>query len=63
MVTTVHMRILGVSSMPTISAADSCEYVDLFGEPLAVTPRDAVRSYYCPGTDAMIIGSFLLTKR
>jgi carbamoyltransferase len=36
---------------------------NLFGEPLVVTPRDAVRSYYCSGTDAMIIGSFLLTKR
>lgn len=36
---------------------------NLFGEPLVVTPRDAVRSYYCSGTDALIIGSFLLTKR
>ncbi len=36
---------------------------NLFGEPLVVTPRDAVRSYYCSGTDALIAGSFLLTKR
>lgn len=36
---------------------------NLFGEPLVVTPRDAVRSYYCSGTDALLIGSFLLTKR
>jgi carbamoyltransferase len=36
---------------------------DLFGEPLVITPRDAVRSYYCSGTDALIAGSFLLTKR
>jgi carbamoyltransferase len=36
---------------------------NLFGEPLVVTPRDAVRSYYCSGTDALIIGSFLLAKR
>jgi carbamoyltransferase len=36
---------------------------NLFGEPLVVTPRDAVRSYYCSGTDALILGSFLLTKR
>jgi carbamoyltransferase len=36
---------------------------NLFGEPLVVTPRDAVRSYYCSGTDALIIGSFLLRKR
>lgn len=36
---------------------------NLFGEPLVVTPRDAVRSYYCSGTDALVAGSFLLTKR
>ena len=31
---------------------------NLFGEPLVVSPRDAVRSYYCPGVDALIIGNF-----
>ena len=36
---------------------------NLFGEPLVVTPRDAVRSYFCSGTDALIAGSFLLAKR
>jgi carbamoyltransferase len=36
---------------------------NLFGEPLVVTPRDAVRSYYCSGTDALFLGSFQLTKR
>ncbi|MGH9759070.1 MAG: carbamoyltransferase C-terminal domain-containing protein, partial [Candidatus Acidiferrales bacterium] len=36
---------------------------NLFGEPLVITPRDAVRSYYCSGADALVIGSFLLTKR
>ena len=35
---------------------------NLFGEPLVVTPRDALRSYFCSGADALIIGSFLLTK-
>jgi carbamoyltransferase len=35
---------------------------NLFGEPLVVTPRDAVRSYYCSGVDALVAGSFLLTK-
>jgi carbamoyltransferase len=35
---------------------------NLFGEPLVVTPRDAVRSYYCSGGDALVAGSFLLTK-
>ncbi|MGB0037182.1 MAG: carbamoyltransferase C-terminal domain-containing protein, partial [Candidatus Acidiferrales bacterium] len=36
---------------------------NLFGEPLVITPRDAVRSYYCSGADALVAGSFLLTKR
>ncbi len=36
---------------------------NLFGEPLVITPRDAVRSYYCSGIDALLIGSFLLAKR
>lgn len=36
---------------------------NLFGEPLVVTPRDAVRSYYCSGTDALVAESFVLRKR
>ena len=35
---------------------------NLFGEPLVVTPRDAVRSYSCSGIDAMIVGDFVLSK-
>jgi carbamoyltransferase len=35
---------------------------NLFGEPLVVSPRDAVRSYFCSGVDALILGSFLLAK-
>jgi carbamoyltransferase len=35
---------------------------NLFGEPLVVTPRDAVRSYFCSGADALIAGNFLLSK-
>ncbi len=35
---------------------------NLFGEPLVVSPRDAVRSYFCSGIDALIIGSFSLAK-
>jgi carbamoyltransferase len=35
---------------------------NLFGEPLVVTPRDAVRSYFCSGTDALVAGNFILTK-
>lgn len=36
---------------------------NLFGEPLVMLPRDAVRSFYCSGTDALLAGNFLLTKR
>jgi carbamoyltransferase len=36
---------------------------NLFGEPLVITPRDAVRSYFCSGADALVAGSFLLEKR
>jgi carbamoyltransferase len=35
---------------------------NLFGEPLVVSPRDAVRSYFCSGMDALIIGNFSLAK-
>jgi hypothetical protein len=33
-----------------------------FGEPLVCTPRDAVRSFYSSGIDAMFVGHFLLQK-
>jgi carbamoyltransferase len=36
---------------------------NLFGEPLVVTPRHAVRSYFCSGADALVAGNFLLEKR
>jgi carbamoyltransferase len=35
---------------------------NLFGEPLVCTPRDAVRSFYSSGIDAMVVGNFLLAK-
>ncbi|HEV2289458.1 MAG TPA: carbamoyltransferase C-terminal domain-containing protein [Candidatus Acidoferrales bacterium] len=35
---------------------------NLFSEPLVLSPRHAVRSYFCSGTDALVIGSFLLRK-
>ena len=35
---------------------------NLFGDPLVCTPRDAVRSFYSSGIDAMFIGHFLLEK-
>ena len=35
---------------------------NLFGEPLVVKPRDAVRSYFCSGMDALVIDNFVLSK-
>lgn len=35
---------------------------NLFGDPLVCTPRDAVRSFFSSGIDAMIAGPFLLEK-
>ncbi len=35
---------------------------NLFGEPLVITPRDALRSYFCSGIDALAIGNFTLVK-
>ncbi len=35
---------------------------NLFGEPLVISPRDAVRSYFCSGIDALVIGNFSLAK-
>ena len=35
---------------------------NLFGEPLVVTPRDAIRSYFCSGIDALVIDNFALSK-
>jgi carbamoyltransferase len=35
---------------------------NLFGDPLVCTPRDAARSFYSSGIDAMFVGSFLLQK-
>ncbi len=35
---------------------------NLFGDPLVCTPRDAVRSFYSSGIDAMFVGNFFLTK-
>lgn len=35
---------------------------NLFGEPLVISPRDAVRSFFCSGIDALVMGNFSLTK-
>ena len=35
---------------------------NLFGEPLVCTPRDAVRSFWSSGIDALLVGNFLLQK-
>jgi hypothetical protein len=33
-----------------------------FGDPLMCTPRDAVRSFYSSGIDALFVGNFILEK-
>ena len=35
---------------------------NLFSDPLVCTPRDAVRSFYSSGIDAMFVGNFWLQK-
>jgi carbamoyltransferase len=35
---------------------------NLFGEPLVVSPRDAIRSYFCSGVDALVMDHFVLSK-
>ena len=35
---------------------------NLFSDPLVCTPRDAVRSFYSSGIDALFVGNFLLEK-
>jgi carbamoyltransferase len=35
---------------------------NLFGEPLVSDPREAIRSFYCAGIDALGIGDFLVIK-
>lgn len=35
---------------------------NLFGDPLVCTPRDAVRSFYSSGIEALLVGNFLLEK-
>jgi carbamoyltransferase len=35
---------------------------NLFGDPLVCSPRDAVRSFYSSGIDALFVGNFLMQK-
>ena len=35
---------------------------NLFGDPLVCTPRDAVRSFYSSGVDALYVGNFVIEK-
>jgi carbamoyltransferase len=35
---------------------------NMFGDPLVVSPRDAIRSYFCSGIDALVIDNFVLSK-
>jgi Carbamoyltransferase C-terminus len=35
---------------------------NLFGDPLIVSPRDAIRGHFCSGIDALVIHNFVLSK-
>jgi len=35
---------------------------NLFGEPLVSSPREAMRTFYCAGIDALVIGDFVVVK-
>jgi carbamoyltransferase len=35
---------------------------NLPGEPLVMTPRDAIRSFYSSGLDMLAMGRFVITK-
>jgi carbamoyltransferase len=35
---------------------------NLFGEPLVISPRDAIRSFFCSGVDALAINGFVMAK-
>ena len=35
---------------------------NLLGEPMVARPRDAVRSYFCSGIDALVIDNFVIAK-
>ena len=35
---------------------------NLHGEPLVVTPQDAMRTYFCSGLDALVMDNFVLSK-
>jgi carbamoyltransferase len=58
----LYWRLLHAAGKATGLAVLYNTSFNLFGEPLVCTPRDAVRSFYSSGIDAMFIGSFLLQK-
>ena len=37
-------------------------WAHVFGEPLVGDPREAIRSFYCAGIDALAIGAFFIVK-
>jgi hypothetical protein len=41
----------------------NASFINLFDEPLVNSPRDAVRSFYSSGVDALVIDGFMLAKR
>jgi carbamoyltransferase len=58
----LYWRLLHAAGKATGLAALYNTSFNLFGEPLVCTPRDAVRSFYSSGIDAMFVGQFFLQK-
>lgn len=48
----------GITGLPVLYNTS----FNLFGDPLVCTPRDAVRSFYSSGIDALFAGNFMLEK-
>ena len=56
-----HALLLAAGESTGLSALYNTSF-NLFGDPLVCTPRDAVRSFYSSGIDALFAGHFYLEK-
>lgn len=57
----LHRLLLEVGRMTGLPVLYNTSF-NLFGDPLVCSPRDAVRSFYSSGIDALITGHFILEK-
>ena len=58
----LYWKLLHAAGKPTGLPVLYNTSFNLFSEPLVCTPRDAVRSFYSSGIDAMFVGNFFLQK-